>query len=137
MGLSFYWWHAKRWSRQCYSRHLHVLASWDLLCRWHILRPDRDVGGVSSNLSLWKICSVNSWCTLEFSAIWKCVDTMNLNVVKYVTIIWMYICEYYYVNMNPIRIWILYEFESYMNLNLKYSNIAVICIFQMVSASLS
>jgi hypothetical protein len=47
------------------------------------------------------------------------------------------VCEYYYVNLNPIWIWIMYEFESYMNLNLKYSNIVVICIFQMVSANLS
>jgi hypothetical protein len=46
---------------------------------------------------------------------------MNLNIVKYLSIIWMYICE----------------FESYMNLNLKYSIIDIICIFQMVSTGLS
>jgi hypothetical protein len=28
-----------------------------------------------------------------------------------------------------------FEFESYMNLNLKYLNIVVLCIFQIVSAS--
>jgi hypothetical protein len=31
----------------------------------------------------------------------------------------------------------MYEFESCMNLNLKYSNIVVICSFQMVSAGLN
>jgi hypothetical protein len=31
-------------------------------------------------------------------------------------------------------IWTMYKVESYMNLNLKYSNIVVIYIFQMVSA---
>jgi hypothetical protein len=30
----------------------------------------------------------------------------------------------------------MYEFESYMNLNLKYSNIVVIYIFQIVSTNL-
>jgi hypothetical protein len=35
---------------------------------------------------------------------------MNLNIVKYLSIIWMYV--------NIIMwIWILYEFESYMNFN--------------------
>jgi hypothetical protein len=36
---------------------------------------------------------------------------MNLNIVIYLTIIWMYICEYYYVKLNPVWIWILYEFK--------------------------
>jgi hypothetical protein len=36
---------------------------------------------------------------------------MNLNIVKYLTIIWMYICEYYYVNLNIVWIWILYKFK--------------------------
>jgi hypothetical protein len=55
---------------------------------------------------------------------------MNLNIVKYFTIIWMYV--------NIIMwIWIMNEFKSCMNLKLKYSNIIVIYIFQMVSAGLS
>jgi hypothetical protein len=55
---------------------------------------------------------------------------MNFNIVKYLAIIWMYV--------NIIMwIWILYEFELCMNLNLKYSNLVVIYIFQMVSVGLS
>jgi hypothetical protein len=50
---------------------------------------------------------------------------MDLNIVKYLAIIWMYvnnISEFEScMNLNPIWIWIMYEFESYMNLNLKYS----------------
>jgi hypothetical protein len=111
MRLSFYSWLAKRWSQQCYSGHLHVLAPWDLSCRWCILRQDQDISGVPSTLSLWKICSVNTWCALEFLTIWKCVHIMNLNIIKYLAIIWMYSCEYYYVNLNPVWIWIMYEFK--------------------------
>jgi hypothetical protein len=36
------------------------------------------------------------------------------------------VCEYYYVNL-----------KSCMNLNLKYANIVVFCIFQIVLAGLS
>jgi hypothetical protein len=95
----------KRWSRQCYNGHLHVLMPWDLSYRWRILRQDRDVSRVPSTLSLWKICYGNSWCTLEFSTIWKWVHTTNLNIVKYLAIIWKYNCEYYYMNLNPVWIW--------------------------------
>jgi hypothetical protein len=42
----------------------------------------------------------------------------------------------YYLNVY-MWIWIMYKFESYMNLNLKYLNIIVIYIFQIVSAGLS
>jgi hypothetical protein len=72
---------------------------------------------------------------------------MNLNIVKYLGIIWIYVniimwiwilYEFEsYMNLNPVWIWILYEFESCINLNLKYSNMVVICIFQMVLAALS
>jgi hypothetical protein len=41
----------------------------------------------------------------------------------------------YYLNVY-MWIWILYEFEIESCMNLKYSNIDVICIFQMVSAGL-
>jgi hypothetical protein len=109
MRLSVWTWHAKRWSGQYYSGYLHILASWDLSYRWRIIRQDRDVSGVPSTLSLWKICFVNIWCTFEFSTIWKCVHTMNWKIVKY---IWL-LFECIYVNMIPIWIWnwILYEFE--------------------------
>jgi hypothetical protein len=72
---------------------------------------------------------------------------MNLNIVKYSAIIWMYVNNIMwiwilyesksYMNLNPVWIWILYEFESCMNLNLKYLNITIICIFRMVLAGLS
>jgi hypothetical protein len=130
MRLSVWTWHAKRWSGQCYSGHLHILASWDLSFRWRILWEDRDVSGVLSTLSLWKICFVNIWCTFEFSTIRKCVHTMNSKIVKYIWLLFKCI----YVNII-MWIWFLYEFESCMNLNLKYSKWDVICIFQMVSAS--
>jgi hypothetical protein len=53
---------------------------------------------------------------------------MNLNIVKCLAIIWMYV--------NIIMwIWILYEIESCMNL--KYFNIVAIYIFEMVLAGSS
>jgi hypothetical protein len=134
MGLSVWTWHAKRWSEQCYSGHLQILAPWDLSCRWHILWKDRDISGVPSTFSLWKILFVNIWCTFEFWTIWKCVHTMNSKIIKY---IWL-LFECIYVNII-MWIWFLYEFEieSCMNLNLKYSKCVVIYIFRMVSAGFS
>jgi hypothetical protein len=125
MGLSVWTWHAKRWIGQCYIGHLHVLAPWDLSCRWRILRQDRGVNGVLSTLSLWKICFINIWCTFELSTIWKCVHTMNSNIVKYIwllfeciyvnIIMWIWFLYEFeiksYMNSNPVWIWIMYEFE--------------------------
>jgi hypothetical protein len=103
MGLSFYKWYAKRWSWQHYIRHMHVLMPWDLPYRRRILQQEQDVSGVSSTMYLWKIFYLNIWCNLEFFTIWKCVHTMNLNIVKYLAI-----CVYVNIIM---WIWILYEFE--------------------------
>jgi hypothetical protein len=58
IGILIIWWNGiiilwriwKMWSQQCYIRHLHVVAPWDLPCRWRILRQDRNVRGVSSTM---------------------------------------------------------------------------------------
>jgi hypothetical protein len=94
----------------------HVLASWDLPCRRRILRQEWDVSRVFSTMYLWKICYLNIWCNLEFWTIWKCVHTMNLNIIKYFAI-WVYMNIIMWIscmNLNPLWIsslWILYEFE--------------------------
>jgi hypothetical protein len=93
---------------------MHVIASWDLPCRRHILQQERDVSGVSSTMYLWKIFCLNIWCNLEFLIIWKCVHTMDLYIVKYLTI-WVY------VNLNYVWIWIEFKIFNY-SLNLYLLN---------------
>jgi hypothetical protein len=59
---------------------------------------------------------------------------MYVNIIMWIWILYEFeSC----MNLNHVWIWTIYEFESYMNLNLKYSNIIVIYIFQMVLADLS
>jgi hypothetical protein len=53
--------------------------------------------------------------------IWKCVHTMNLNIVKYLSIIWMYV--------NIIMwIWIMYKFKfEIFNYNLNMYLLNGVC----------
>jgi hypothetical protein len=96
-----------------------------LMC---ILQQDQDVSRVPSTLSLWKICSVNSWCTRVFDYMKVCTynEFEYFNVFGYYlnVYMWILLCEVESrMNLNHVWIFILYEFEIFKyRCNLYLSN---------------